>query len=117
MLYRNTRLFFLLILPLFLVETQAQRHTEELTEGWRFMRGSFPEASKEDFNDESWPYVRIPLTVIMICRMCVTYKMGRPLSIARQAAQVDFLMMVILGIAVQFMSVVVIVPSYILMEP
>ena len=59
-LYRNTSLFSLLTLPLFLVDAHAQRLTEELTEGWRFMRGSFHEAAREDFNDDSWPYVRIP---------------------------------------------------------
>ena len=57
---RNLCIVSSLILPLFFLEAQAQRLTEELTEGWRFMRGTIPGAEKENFNDASWPYVRVP---------------------------------------------------------
>lgn len=50
----------LLMLPLFFMEMYAQRQTEELNDGWRFMRGTFPGAEKVDFDDTSWPYVRVP---------------------------------------------------------
>lgn len=42
------------------VQAEAQRSDILLDEGWKFSKGSFPDASKLSFNDKAWQTVAVP---------------------------------------------------------
>jgi beta-galactosidase len=49
-----------LVACLIYVQAAAQRTETLLDEGWKFSKGSFPNAAKSSFNDKAWQTVNVP---------------------------------------------------------